>query len=62
MAGHYELKLARDGQHCFSLVAGNGQTILSSEMYQSRAAAEKGIASVKTNGCSEVVNDLTGQR
>ena len=33
----------------FDLVASNGQTILSSEIYTSRAAAIKGIASIRAN-------------
>ena len=52
MAGHYELKLAKNGEYFFNLVAGNGQNILKSEMYSSRSAAENGIASVQSN-CGE---------
>jgi uncharacterized protein YegP (UPF0339 family) len=52
MAGCYELKLAKNGEFYFNLLAGNGQGILKSEMYKTRAAAENGIASVQTN-CSE---------
>lgn len=49
MAGYYELKLAKNGEFFFNLVAGNGQNILKSEMYKSRGAAENGIASVQKN-------------
>ena len=52
MAGYYELKLAKNGEYFFNLVAGNGQNILQSEMYSSRSAAENGIASVQAN-CGE---------
>lgn len=52
MAGYYDLKLAKNGQFFFNLVAGNGQNILKSEMYKSRGAAENGIASVQAN-CQE---------
>ncbi len=52
MAGYYELKVAKNGEYFFNLVAGNGQNILKSEMYKSRSAAENGIASVQTN-CGE---------
>lgn len=48
--GWYELKLAKDGQFMFNLVAANGQVILTSELYKTRAAAENGIASVQKNG------------
>jgi uncharacterized protein YegP (UPF0339 family) len=52
MAGYYELKVAKNGEFFFNLVAGNGQNILKSEMYSSRSAAENGIASVQAN-CGE---------
>jgi uncharacterized protein YegP (UPF0339 family)/CBS domain-containing protein len=48
-AGRFELKESAGGQFYFNLRAGNGQIILSSEMYSSRNAAEKGIDSVKRN-------------
>jgi uncharacterized protein YegP (UPF0339 family) len=47
--GHYELKKAKNGQFHFNLKAGNGEIILSSEMYASKASAENGITSVQTN-------------
>ena len=49
MAGCYELKKAKNGEFFFSLLAGNGQNILQSEMYSSRSAAMNGIASVQAN-------------
>lgn len=49
MAGSYELKKAKNGQYMFNLKAGNGEVILTSEMYVARASAEAGIASVQTN-------------
>ncbi|MCI7478871.1 YegP family protein [[Pasteurella] aerogenes] len=51
--GWYELKLAKDGQFMFNLKAANSQTILTSERYKTRAAAENGIASVQKNGVDE---------
>ncbi|MFM4703237.1 YegP family protein [Aeromonas bivalvium] len=47
--GWYELKLARNDQYHFVLKAGNGEVILSSEMYSSKGAAQNGIASVQSN-------------
>lgn len=48
MAGYYVLK--RSGtQFMFNLKAGNHETILTSERYTTKQAAEGGIASVKTN-------------
>ena len=49
MAGKFELKVSSNGKYHFNLKAGNGQIILSSEMYESKAAAENGIASIKKN-------------
>ena len=42
MAGKYVLKKAKNGQFYFNLKAGNGETILSSEMYKAKASANKG--------------------
>ena len=49
MAGKYVVKKAKNGQTYFNLKAGNGETILSSEMYKKRASAMNGIASVQKN-------------
>ena len=49
MAGSFELKLAKNGEFFFNLLAGNGQVIMKSEMYSSKSAAENGIASVQKN-------------
>ena len=49
MAGKFELKTSANGKFHFNLKAGNGQIILSSELYESRTAAENGIESVKKN-------------
>ncbi len=46
MAGWFELSKSSDNQFRFVLKAGNGETILTSELYTSKASAEKGIASV----------------
>jgi uncharacterized protein YegP (UPF0339 family) len=49
MAGKFELKTSTNGKYHFNLKAGNGQIILSSELYETKAAAENGIASVQKN-------------
>ena len=49
MAGKFVLTQGVSGQFHFGLKAGNGETILTSENYTTKAAAENGIASVKTN-------------
>jgi uncharacterized protein len=53
MAGKFELKTAKSGQFHFNLLAGNGQVILSSEMYESKASAQNGIESVKKNAADD---------
>ncbi len=49
MAGWYELNKNDKEQYHFVLKAGNAETILRSETYESKAAAENGIASVQKN-------------
>ena len=53
MAGKFEIKTGKTGKFTFNLKASNGQTILSSESYDSRKGAEGGIASVKKNAGSD---------
>lgn len=45
----FEIKKAKNGEFFFHLKAGNGEIILSSEMYGAKPSAENGIASVKKN-------------
>ena len=49
MAGSYELGSNDKGQFSFVLKAGNGEVILRSEQYDTKASAENGIKSVQTN-------------
>jgi len=49
MAGKFELYTDNAGEFRFRLKAGNGQIILASEGYKSKASANNGIESVKTN-------------
>ncbi|MGE0971708.1 YegP family protein [Klebsiella sp. WOUb02] len=49
MSGWFELNKSSDGQFRFVLKAGNGETILTSELYTTKGAAENGIASVQAN-------------
>ena len=49
MAGKFEIKKSKNDKYFFSLLAGNGQAILSSEMYEAKASALNGIESVKKN-------------
>jgi len=45
----FERKTSSNGKPYFTLTATNGQTIGQSEMYETAAAMENGIESVKTN-------------
>ena len=49
MAAKFELKKSKSGQFFFNLLATNGQVILTSEQYVSRASALSGIESVRKN-------------
>ena len=49
MAGKFVLKKTGNGKFQFNLLAGNGQVILSSEVYEAKASAANGIESVRKN-------------
>ncbi len=49
----FELKNKEGASFHFTLKAKNGQVILSSEVYNSKSAAENGIASVKKNASED---------
>ena len=53
MAGKFVVKTAKNGKVHFNLKASNGQIILTSEKYESRASAIKGIESVKKNAATD---------
>ena len=53
MAGKFEMKTAKNGKFFFNLKASNGQIILSSEMYETRKAADNGVESVKKNAADD---------
>ncbi|MCC7001671.1 MAG: YegP family protein [Gemmatimonadaceae bacterium] len=59
MDERYERKTATDGRAFFNLKAGNHQVIGTSQMYASEASRDGGITSVKANGASSVVKDMT---
>jgi uncharacterized protein YegP (UPF0339 family) len=53
MAAKFELKVGKSGKFSFNLKSANGQVVISSETYDDRKSALKGIESVKKNGGSE---------
>lgn len=57
--GRFERKTSSNGKPFFNLLAGNGQVIGTSEMYESEASRENGIESVKKNAPDATVVDET---
>lgn len=55
----FEKKVSSNGKHFFNLTATNGQTIGTSEMYESEAACDNGIESVQKNAPDAIVDDQT---
>ncbi|MCU7849367.1 MAG: YegP family protein [Candidatus Thiodiazotropha sp. (ex Lucinoma kastoroae)] len=55
----YERKETAAGKHMFNLKAANNQVIGTSESYESIAARDNGIESVKKNAPDATVDDLT---
>jgi uncharacterized protein YegP (UPF0339 family) len=55
----YERKASPNGDFFFVLKAGNREVIGRSEMYESETSRDSGIESVKTNGLSADMVDLT---
>ena len=53
MEGKFEIQSASNGQYHFNLKAGNGAVILSSELYQEKRGAERGIAAVRANAAND---------
>jgi uncharacterized protein YegP (UPF0339 family) len=49
MAGKFDLKKSTSGKFYFNLKAGNGQIILTGEMYEAKGGATNGIESVRSN-------------
>jgi uncharacterized protein len=59
MAAKFVLKKGSTGKYRFNLVATNGQIIATSEAYERKASALKGIESVKPNAPNAEVDDQT---
>ncbi len=53
MAAKFELKAAKGGKFIFILKAANGKVILTSETYDTKKAAVKGVEAVKKNAANE---------
>lgn len=57
--GRYERKETKSGKNMFNLKAGNNQVVGTSEAYESVAARDNGIESVKKNAPDAKVVDFT---
>lgn len=57
--GRYQCLTSKNGKVYFNLKAGNGQIIGTSEMYESEAGRNNGIASVKKNAPDATIDDQT---
>ena len=51
--GKFVISKRKNGEFQFNLKAGNGQTILASEGYTTKAACENGVESVKKNAAED---------
>ena len=58
MAGWFELDKSGNEQYKFVLKAGNGEIILTSELYTTKSSAENGIISVQANSPLDERYDL----
>ena len=58
-AGQFECKTSNNGKAYFVLKAKNHQGIGQSHMYESESGCDNGMESVKTNGSSVEIKDLT---
>lgn len=55
--GKFVITTRKNGEFQFNLKAGNGETILRSEGYTTKAACENGIASVRKNASDDAKYD-----
>ena len=55
----YDAKTSANNKYYFNLTAANGQIIGNSEMYESAAGRDNGIASVKRNASDASLEDAT---
>jgi uncharacterized protein len=61
MAAKFVLKRSTNGKYHFNLQAANGEIIASSELYESKASAQKGIDSVRVNAPRAALDDRSEQ-
>lgn len=55
----FVIKKSTDSQYYFTIVAGNGQKLCTSETYTTKQSAKDTITSIKTNASNATVEDNT---
>jgi uncharacterized protein YegP (UPF0339 family) len=60
MAGKFELYQDKAGKYRFRLKASNGQVVAVGEAYESKMAAQDGIASVQKSAAGAAVVEVDG--
>jgi uncharacterized protein YegP (UPF0339 family) len=60
MAGKFELYQDKAGKYRFRLKASNGQVVAVGEAYESKKAAQDGIASVQKSAAGAAVVEVDG--
>lgn len=60
LAERYDRLVSKSNKPYFTLKGGNHQVIGTSELYESEAGRDNGIASVQKNGPTSTVKDRTG--
>ena len=60
MAARFEVKIAKNGEYMFNLIAPNGQVIATSETYTAKHNCLGGIESVRTNARVHVEDQIAG--
>jgi uncharacterized protein YegP (UPF0339 family) len=61
MAAKFVLKRSTNGKYHFNLQAANGEIIATSELYESKTSAQKGIESVRLNAPRAALDDQSEQ-
>jgi hypothetical protein len=61
MAGKFVLQRSGNGKYHFNLQAANGEIVATSQMYETKASAEKGIESVRVNAPRAALDDRCEQ-
>jgi uncharacterized protein len=60
MAAKFEISKGHAGKFRFHLKAPNGEIVVASQGYESKANAEKGIEAIKTHAPGAAVEDHSG--